>query len=40
MMLYTVINIWDSLDYSSKEIIQDTELKDVKERDNLININK
>ena len=38
-MFYTVINIWDSLDYSSKEIIQDTELKDVKERDNLININ-
>ena len=39
MMFYTIIKIWDSLDYFSKDIIINEELEDINERDNLININ-
>jgi len=39
MMLYTIIKIWDSLDYFSKKIIINKESENIKERDNLININ-
>ena len=39
MMFYTIINMWDSLDYFSKEIIQNIESENIKERDKLININ-
>ena len=38
MMFYTIVNIWDSLDYYPPNIKNEIEL-DIKERDNLININ-
>ena len=39
MMFYTIIKIWDSLDYFSKDIIINEKSEDINERDNLININ-
>ena len=39
IMIYTIIKIWDSLDYFSKDIIINEDSEDINERDNLININ-